>query len=106
MGIGPSAHGFDGENRYWNVSNNAADLKGKMKEKIEANKELGLLSKKLAQSILRDRNRTSVVIWELFNELLLGFRHHLPDVATQTPTFPETRAKPCAACVAPWSILP
>jgi oxygen-independent coproporphyrinogen-3 oxidase len=27
LGIGPSAHGFDGENRYWNVSNNAAYMK-------------------------------------------------------------------------------
>ena len=31
---------------------NTADLKGKMKEKIEANKELGLLSKKLARIML------------------------------------------------------
>ncbi|GIR81762.1 MAG: hypothetical protein CM15mP83_4880 [Flavobacteriaceae bacterium] len=23
LGIGPSAHGFDGVHRYWNVSNNA-----------------------------------------------------------------------------------
>jgi oxygen-independent coproporphyrinogen-3 oxidase len=27
LGIGPSAHGYDGENRYWNMSNNAAYLK-------------------------------------------------------------------------------
>ncbi|NQY29979.1 MAG: DNA polymerase I, partial [Flavobacteriaceae bacterium] len=35
-----------------NLLANTADLKGKMKEKIEANKELGLLSKKLATIIL------------------------------------------------------
>ena len=27
LGIGPSAHGFDGAQRYWNVSNNAAYMK-------------------------------------------------------------------------------
>ena len=26
-----------------------------------------------------------------------------PEVAIATPTFPEVRAKPCAACVAPCS---
>ena len=35
-----------------NLLANTADLKGKMKEKIEANKELGLLSKKLATILL------------------------------------------------------
>lgn len=28
IGIGPSAHSFDGTNRYWNVASNAAYLKG------------------------------------------------------------------------------
>lgn len=35
-----------------NLLANTADLKGKMKEKVEANKELGLLSKKLATILL------------------------------------------------------
>ncbi len=35
-----------------NLFANTADLKGKMKEKVEANKELGLLSKKLATIML------------------------------------------------------
>lgn len=35
-----------------NLLENTADLKGKMKEKIEANKELGILSKELATIIL------------------------------------------------------
>ena len=35
-----------------NLLANTHELKGKMKEKIEANKELGLLSKQLATIIL------------------------------------------------------
>ena len=41
--------------QYGSIENlfaNTADLKGKMKEKVEANKELGLLSKKLATIML------------------------------------------------------
>ena len=32
-----------------NLLDNTADLKGKMKEKVEASKELGILSKELAE---------------------------------------------------------
>lgn len=39
LGIGPSAHGFDGENRYWNVRNNSLYIKsisaGKIPQKTE-----------------------------------------------------------------------
>ena len=39
LGIGPSAHGFNGDNRYWNIANNAAYIKdlrtGKLPETIE-----------------------------------------------------------------------
>ena len=34
LGIGPSAHGFDGDQRYWNVSNNASYLKQIAKEEL------------------------------------------------------------------------
>jgi len=39
LGIGPSAHGYDGKNRYWNIANNAKYLQGmeagKLPEEIE-----------------------------------------------------------------------
>ena len=56
LGIGPSAHGFDGIHRYWNVSNNAAYMK-----KIEAGQ--------LPQTI----EKLSVV--DKFNEaIMIGLR--------------------------------
>lgn len=34
LGIGPSAHGFDGNNRYWNVKNNSLYIKSIAKEEL------------------------------------------------------------------------
>ena len=33
LGVGPSAHSFNGENRHWNVSNNARYIKGAKENK-------------------------------------------------------------------------
>lgn len=35
LGIGPSAHSFDGEKRYWNISNNALYAKAILENKFE-----------------------------------------------------------------------
>ena len=92
---------------------NTADLKGKMKEKIEANKELGLLSKKLARIMLDvpvqfDANDYKLsdpdvpAVSELFQEL--EFRRlsetfvkvFKPSEATPEVTKSETNAAPVA----------
>ena len=92
---------------------NTADLKGKMKEKIEANKELGLLSKKLARIMLDvpvqfDANDYKLsdpdvpAVSELFQEL--EFRRlsetfikvFKPAEATAEVTKSETKAAPAA----------
>ena len=44
LGIGPSAHSFDGKSRSWNVSNNAKYIKEIQQEKLP--NEVELLSKK------------------------------------------------------------
>lgn len=92
---------------------NTADLKGKMKEKIEANKALGLLSKKLARIMLDvpvqfDANDYKLsdpdvpAVSELFQEL--EFRRlsetfikvFKPAEATPEVTKSETKATPVA----------
>lgn len=92
---------------------NTADLKGKMKEKIEANKALGLLSKKLARIMLDvpvkfDANDYKLsdpdvpAVSELFQEL--EFRRlsetfikvFKPAEATPEVTKSETKAAPAA----------
>ncbi len=39
LGVGPSAHGFDGKNRYWNVSHNILYIKSLEKGKIPHTEE-------------------------------------------------------------------
>ena len=92
---------------------NTADLKGKMKKKIEANKELGLLSKKLARIMLDvpvqfDANDYKLsdpdvyAVSELFQELefrRLGetfIKFFKPAEATPEVTKSETKAAPAA----------
>ena len=90
---------------------NTADLKGKLKEKIEANKELGLLSKKLARIMLdvpvqfdagdyKLSDPDVAAVSELFQEL--EFRRlsetfmkvFKPDETTSEATKTETKAVP------------
>ena len=92
---------------------NTADLKGKLKEKIEANKELGLLSKKLARIMLdvpvqfdagdyKLSDPDVPAVSELFQEL--EFRRlsetfmkvFKPTEATPEATKIETKAAPAA----------
>src|SRR5699024_2049367 len=40
LGIGPSAHGFDGKNRFWNVSHNILYIKSLEEGKIPQTKEV------------------------------------------------------------------
>ncbi len=40
LGVGPSAHSFDGVSRSWNVSNNNLYLQGLEKEKVPSKKEM------------------------------------------------------------------
>ncbi|APG66176.1 DNA polymerase I [Tenacibaculum todarodis] len=97
-----------------NLLANTADLKGKMKEKVEANGELGLLSKKLATIMLDvpvtfhakdfELDQPDIPkVTELFNEL--EFRNLLTNFLrtfnTETTTEVKTATKVEAKKVAP-----
>lgn len=88
-----------------NLLANTADLKGKMKEKVEANKELGLLSKELAKIIIDvpiefDEKALEVeepnadAIKELFTEL--EFRTLAKRVLGEEVPIGQSAAKPAA----------
>jgi oxygen-independent coproporphyrinogen-3 oxidase len=40
IGIGPSAHSFDGQSRQWNIANNAAYIKAIEEDKVPFEKEV------------------------------------------------------------------
>lgn len=78
LGIGPSAHGFDGNSRYWNVSNNAVYMK-----KIES----GLLPQTVEKLSVVDKFNEAIMIglrasWgvslgQMEQELGSRYREHL-----------------------------
>jgi len=52
LGIGPSAHSFDGETRQWNVSSNTAYIQSISEQKIPSEKEILSQSQKFNEYIL------------------------------------------------------
>ena len=78
LGIGPSAHGFDGENRYWNVSNNAAYIKkvtaGEMPQTIE---KLSVIDKFNEAIMIGLRACWGVSLEQLEAQLGIRYRNHL-----------------------------
>lgn len=78
LGIGPSAHGFDGENRYWNVSNNAAYIKkvtaGEMPQTIE---KLSVIDKFNEAIMIGLRACWGVSLEQLEAQLGIHYRNHL-----------------------------
>ncbi len=73
IGIGPSAHGFDGENRYWNVSNNSLYIKNLNNEILPETIETLTSTDKFNETILLGL-RTK---WGVNKEQL--FKHHVPN---------------------------
>lgn len=82
LGIGPSAHGFDGDNRYWNVSNNAAYLKeiesGKLPQTIE---KLSVIDKFNEAIMIGLRASWGVSLHQLEQHLGKRYRDHLEQQA-------------------------
>ena len=78
LGIGPSAHGFDGNNRYWNVSNNMQYLKkigqGQLPQTIE---ELSIVDKYNEAIMIGLRASWGVSLLQMEKELGSRYRYHL-----------------------------
>ena len=82
LGIGPSAHGFDGNQRYWNVSNNASYMqqiaKGGLPQTIE---KLSVVDRFNESIMIGLRASWGVSLVALENDLGLCYRQHLEDQA-------------------------
>ena len=78
LGIGPSAHGYDGENRYWNVSNNAVYMKkitaGNIPQTIE---KLSVIDKFNEAVMIGLRASWGVSMLQLEKQLGTRYRNHL-----------------------------
>lgn len=82
LGIGPSAHGFDGNNRYWNVSNNAQYMKkigeGHLPQTIE---KLSVVDKYNEAIMIGLRASWGVSLQHMEQELGIRYRKHLTQQA-------------------------
>ena len=82
LGIGPSAHGFDGNQRYWNVSNNARYMqhiaKGELPQTIE---KLSVIDHFNESIMIGLRTSWGVSLQAMENDLGLRYRQHLEDQA-------------------------
>jgi oxygen-independent coproporphyrinogen-3 oxidase len=82
LGIGPSAHGFDGNQRYWNVSNNASYMqqitKGVLPQTIEKLSVIDIFNESIMIGL---RASWGVSLQAMENELGLRYRQHLEDQA-------------------------
>ena len=78
LGIGPSAHGFDGNQRYWNVSNNASFMqqitKGVLPQTIE---KLSVVDRYNESIMIGLRTSWGVSLQAMENDLGLRYRQHL-----------------------------
>ena len=78
LGIGPSAHGFDGNQRYWNVSNNASFIqqitKGVLPQTIE---KLSVVDRYNESIMIGLRTSWGVSLQAMENDLGLRYRQHL-----------------------------
>ena len=82
LGIGPSAHGFDGNKRYWNVSNNASYMqqiaKGELPQTIE---KLSVIDRFNESIMIGLRASWGVSLQTMENDLGLRYRQHLENQA-------------------------
>jgi len=82
LGIGPSAHGFDGNQRYWNVSNNARYMQQIAKLELPHTIEKLSVVDRYNESIMIGlRASWGVSLQEMENDLGLRYRQHLEDQA-------------------------
>ena len=78
LGIGPSAHGFDGDQRYWNVSNNASYLKQIAKEELpQTIEKLSVVDRYNESIMIGLRASWGVSLQAMENDLGLRYRQHL-----------------------------
>lgn len=84
LGIGPSAHGFDGNNRYWNVSNNIEYFKkigeGQLPQTVE---KLSVVDKYNEAIMIGLRASWGVSLLQMEKELGSRYRNHLECQAQQ-----------------------
>ena len=82
LGIGPSAHGYDGENRYWNMSNNAAYLKEIVQGQIpQTTEKLRVIDKFNEAIMIGLRASWGVSLQAMESALGLRYRIHLEQQA-------------------------
>ena len=82
LGIGPSAHGFDGNQRYWNVSNNVSYMqqisKGVLPQTIE---KLSVVDRYNESIMIGLRASWGVSLQAMENDLGSRYRQHLESQA-------------------------
>ena len=82
LGLGPSAHSFNGESRQWNVANNAQYIKALSENRIPFEQEILTTNQKLNERILTTL-RTSeglsytYVVNQLLKDELEEWTHHI-----------------------------
>jgi oxygen-independent coproporphyrinogen III oxidase len=74
LGIGPSAHSFDGETRQWNVANNKTYIDSIAKEIIPAEKEVLTATQKLNEYIMTSLRTVEGLDLSRVGNLELGVR--------------------------------
>ena len=84
LGIGPSAHGFNGSHRYWNVSNNAQYMKsigqGELPQTVE---KLGVIDRFNEAIMIGLRASWGVSLTQLEAKLGNRYRTHLEAQASR-----------------------
>ncbi len=84
LGIGPSAHSYDGENRKWNINNNLLYIKALEKGELNADKEkLSLIDKYNEYVMTRLRTMWGISLDEVEVEFGEKFKRYLLEQAQQ-----------------------
>lgn len=78
LGIGPSAHSYDGKNRKWNINNNALYIKAIAKGELPLEQEkLSLIDRYNEYVMTRLRTMWGIDINEIGEKFGANFREHL-----------------------------
>ncbi len=84
LGIGPSAHSYDGESRKWNVSNNSLYINSLEKGKIPFQEEVLSLTDKYNEYVMtRLRTMWGISLEEVEERFGLRFKNYLLDQAKE-----------------------
>lgn len=84
LGIGPSAHSYDGESRKWNVSNNTLYIKSLQKNEIPMQEEKLSLADKYNEYVMtRLRTMWGISLKEVEEKFGLRFKSYLFDQAKE-----------------------